>query len=121
MVPGFLEETPLVQGLAGQARADATSSVLSEVIEAHATRRFVLVLEDCHWMDSASWRLLLRVAQDYPEALLVLTSRPATEVQEADALRRLGRFTEMQPCRPPTERDRSLVERCSNAATSLRN
>ena len=53
----------------------------------HATSRFVLVLEDCHWMDSASWRLVLRVAQDYPQALIVLTSRPAADVQELSALR----------------------------------
>lgn len=95
VVPGFLDETPLVQGLTGQARADATSTVLGEVLEAHATRRFVLVLEDCHWMDSASWRLLLRIAQDHPQALIVLTSRPAADVQEASALRLLPGFVEM--------------------------
>ena len=66
-MPGFLDETPLVQSISGQARADATSSLLSEIIAlARAGSRFLLVLEDCHWMDSASWRLLLRVAQDYP-------------------------------------------------------
>jgi hypothetical protein len=96
VVPGFLEETPLVQSLAGQARADATSTVLGEVLEAHATRRFVLILEDCHWMDSASWRLLLRVAQDFPEGLVVLTSRPTSDVQEVNSLRTLGRFRQMK-------------------------
>jgi hypothetical protein len=96
VVPGFLEETPVVQGLTGQARADATSTVLGEVLEAHATARFVLILEDCHWMDSASWRLLLRVAQGHPQALIVLTSRPITDVQEAGALRTLSGFVEMK-------------------------
>ena len=95
VVPGFLEETTLVQSLTGQARADATSTVLEEVLEAHATRRFVLILEDCHWMDSASWRLLLRIAQDFPDALIVLSSRPAADVQEASTLRTLSRFREM--------------------------
>ena len=76
--------------------------MLGEVLEAHATSRFVLILEDCHWMDSASWRLLLRVAQDYPQALIVLTSRPTTDVQEASALRTLPGFVEMKlaPLRP---------------------
>ena len=99
---GFLEETPLVRSLTGQARADATSSVLSEVIAAHAKNRFVLVLEDCHWMDSASWRLLLRVAQDYPQALIVLTSRPARTCRKLSALRLLEGFAEMKlaPLRP---------------------
>ena len=96
VVPGFLEESPLVQGLTGQARADATSTVLGEVLEAHATPRFVLILEDCHWMDSASWRLLIRVAQGHPQALIVLTSRPTTGVQEAGALRTISGFVEMK-------------------------
>ncbi|HEX7281297.1 MAG TPA: AAA family ATPase [Vicinamibacterales bacterium] len=95
VVPGFLEETPLVQGLTGQARADATSTLLEEVLEAHATRRFVLIIEDCHWMDSASWRLLLRIAQNFSDALIVLSSRPAADVQEASTLRTLDRFREM--------------------------
>jgi tetratricopeptide (TPR) repeat protein len=102
VIPGFLEETPLAHGISGQARADATASVLSEVLASHATSRFVLVLEDCHWMDSASWRLLLRVVQDYPGAFIVLTSRPTVDVQELSALRRLEAFAEMplSPLRP---------------------
>ena len=96
VVPGLIEESPLVRSLSGQARADATSRLLSEVIATHATSRFVIVLEDCHWMDSASWRLVLRVAQDYPKALIVLTSRPSTDSQEMSALRRLEPFTEMK-------------------------
>ena len=102
VVPGFLDETSLVQSVTGQARADATSTVLSEVLEAHATNRFILIMEDCHWMDSASWRLLLRVAQDYPQALIVLTSRPINDGQEASSLRIVPRFVEMKlaPLRP---------------------
>ena len=96
VVPGFLEETPIVRSLSGQARADATARVLSEIIASRAGSRFILVLEDCHWMDSASWRLLLRVAQDYPQALIVLTSRPLTESQELIALKRLEQFVEMK-------------------------
>jgi class 3 adenylate cyclase len=95
VVPGFLEETTLVQGLTGQARADATLTVLEEVLEAHATRRFVLILEDCHWMDSASWRLLLRIAQHFSDALIVLSSRPTADVQESTTLRALPRFREI--------------------------
>ena len=46
-------------------------------------------------MDSASWRLVERVAHDFPRALLVLTSRPHLGGGELDALRRLERFTEL--------------------------
>ncbi len=111
VMPGFLDETPLTQSISGQARADATSSLLSEIIASRAGNRFLLVLEDCHWMDSASWRLLLRVAQDYPSACIVLTSRPSVDVQELGTLRRLEPFTEMKltPLRPAAIG--SLVER----------
>ncbi len=95
VLPGYLEETAFVSGLSGDARANATLTVLSEVIGYCAPSRLVLVVEDCHWMDSASWRLVLRIAQDHPSILLVLTSRPAKEGTELDALRRLDRFVEV--------------------------
>ena len=56
---------------------------------------FVLVLEDCHWMDSASWRLAERVANDFPSALLILTSRPCPDSIEIEGLRRLEHFVEL--------------------------
>ena len=47
-------------------------------------------------MDSASWRLVLRVAQDYPQALVVLTSRPVTDVRELRALSALEGYAELK-------------------------
>ena len=61
-------------------------------------------------MDSASWRLLLRVTQDYPQALIVLTSRPAADVQELSELRRLERFAEMKLSPLRSAAIESLVE-----------
>jgi energy-coupling factor transporter ATP-binding protein EcfA2 len=110
VVPGLLDESSLVRSLSGQARADATSRVLSEILGAHATSRFLLILEDCHWMDSASWRLVLRIAQDYPQAFIVLTSRPSTESQELGALRRLDQFTDMRVSPLRSNAIESIVE-----------
>src|SRR5262249_19699253 len=95
VVPGFLEETALVNNLSGQARADATTTLLSDVIVARAGSRFMLVMEDCHWLDSASWRLVSRVAQDCPQALIILTSRPTIDFQELGGLSQLPGFTQM--------------------------
>ena len=76
VIPGFVNETETTQGMSAQPRADAALSVLSQVIGQQGMDRFVLVLEDCHWMeDFSSWRLLLRVVQDNPHSLIVLTSR----------------------------------------------
>jgi class 3 adenylate cyclase len=96
VLPGLLEETTLVRGLSGRARTDATINFLSEVIRDCAGDSFMLCLEDCHWMDSASWRLVDRIARDFPRALLILTSRPHTDRKELGALRCLERFAELE-------------------------
>ncbi len=111
VVPGFLEETAVVQGLSGQARADATATVLSELLGARVPAGFVLVLEDCHWMDTASCRLLLRIAQDNPRALVVITRRPGGDVDELAALKRLDQpFVEMPLSSLRKDAIRSLAE-----------
>ena len=46
-------------------------------------------------MDSASWRLLVRVAQDHPRVLIALTARPTAIGQEFQALKRTSGFNEM--------------------------
>ena len=110
VLPGFMGETPEILNLTGEARAKATLSVLGHTFSLAAPARFVLVLEDCHWMDSASWRLIVRVAQDRPDSLIVLTSRPEKPPPEFDALRRLDTFSELalSPLRDDAVRD--LVE-----------
>jgi class 3 adenylate cyclase len=95
VVPGYLEDTPLTRRLSGQARADATVSLLTEILATRASSGFLLVLEDCHWLDSPSWRLALHVCQEYPQACIVLTSRPGEEAEELAAIRHLERFVEI--------------------------
>jgi hypothetical protein len=110
VTPGLLPETPTVSGLSGQARADATLRVLGEAVATLAGERVVVVLEDCHWMDLSSWRLVLRVAQDLPGALIVLTSRPIPETPELSALRRLAHFTELKLTPLPDDAIAAIVE-----------
>jgi hypothetical protein len=111
VMPGFLEETPVVQSVSGQARADATATVLSEIITARVADRFVLILEDCHWMDAASSRLLLRIGQDNPRALIVATCRPGADVEGLGVLKRLEQpFAEMALSSLRKDAIRSLVE-----------
>jgi class 3 adenylate cyclase len=95
VVPRLLPETEYVSGLTGQARADATLTVLTEVLKEYAASRLVIVLEDCHWMDSASWHLVLHVVQEFPQALMLMTSRPGTGGDNLKVLRETSGFTEM--------------------------
>ncbi len=95
VLPGLLEENALVSGLSGHIRAQATLSLLSEVIRRSAGETFVLILEDCHWMDSASLHLVEQVVNDFPHALIILTSRLSFEGEELGTLRGLARFAEL--------------------------
>jgi class 3 adenylate cyclase len=95
VVPGFFEDSYHARDLSGDARADAIVRLLSEVITLLSPKPMILVLEDCHWMDSASWRLLQRVAVDNPAALILLTSRPQIQRQELDGLKSLRNYLEL--------------------------
>ncbi len=63
--------------LNGQARAEQTRALLTQVLQAAITRSpKVLIIEDAHWLDSASWALILSVSQQVRPLLLVIATRP---------------------------------------------
>ncbi len=66
--------------LFGETRASATNALLVRLL-AQATERapLQLILEDCHWLDSASWSLARAAAEQVPGLLLVLATRPLAE------------------------------------------
>jgi predicted ATPase len=50
-------------------------------------RAALVVLEDAHWFDSASWGALARVVARVPRLLVVVTTRPLDALgREAEAL-----------------------------------
>jgi class 3 adenylate cyclase/predicted ATPase len=64
--------------LQGKLRADETQSVLVEVLrEATGGVPTVLLLEDAHWFDSATWAVLERVLAELPNVSLGVTTRPS--------------------------------------------
>ncbi|HEY1011687.1 MAG TPA: adenylate/guanylate cyclase domain-containing protein, partial [Herpetosiphonaceae bacterium] len=73
-------ETEQTAALSGQARADATHEFLLRVLRGKLEQApAVLILEDAHWIDSASWALARRVQRELPHMLLVLATRPLIE------------------------------------------
>jgi hypothetical protein len=61
----------------GAVRADNTRDLLIRVLRLEAsTRPLMIVIEDAHWLDSASWTLALRARREIPSLLLVVTMRP---------------------------------------------
>jgi class 3 adenylate cyclase/tetratricopeptide (TPR) repeat protein len=83
VLPLELQDNDVTRQMTGQVRADNTRDFLLRILGASASRSpKLIVLEDAHWLDSASWALTLLVRQRINPALLVLTTRPLTEPPE---------------------------------------
>ena len=80
VLPLDLPQGELIGQLQGQMRADNIRSLLIGALQAATEQQpLLIVVEDAHWCDSASWALARLVAQQIPTALLVLALRPLTE------------------------------------------
>lgn len=75
-----LPDNSFTTQLTQEARVNLTNELLTRLIQVEAKLRSIqLILEDCHWMDSASWtltRLIAEVAEDF---LLLIITRPLNE------------------------------------------
>ncbi len=71
-----LGATARTQEMTGQVRADNTRALLVRVLQhATATHRAAVVLDDVHWMDSASWSLCVAVRVQCPRVAMVMALR----------------------------------------------
>ncbi len=77
VLPLDIPETDLTAQMSGQVRADNTRTLLLGVLESVVAQNpTVLVLDEAHWLDSASWALALAVAQRVRPLLLIVATRP---------------------------------------------
>jgi class 3 adenylate cyclase/tetratricopeptide (TPR) repeat protein len=75
-----LPDNEITAQMSGQVRADNTHDLLLRILEVEARRApTVLILEDAHWLDSASWALAALVAQRLPSLLLIIATRPLAD------------------------------------------
>jgi class 3 adenylate cyclase len=64
-------------GLFGGGRAEKTQAVIIALLERLiAPKPQVLIVEDAHWFDSASWQLLERFSRVFPNVMIAIVSRP---------------------------------------------
>jgi hypothetical protein len=62
-----------------------TNDLLARLIQTDAKRqRIQLILEDCHWMDSASWTLTRLLAESCEDFLLFIITRPLNDKSPHD-------------------------------------
>lgn len=70
-------ETASTRGMSGTNRRDSTVELLVAILtEAAARSPLLVVLDDVHWFDSASWALTLAAARKVSPMLLILLTRP---------------------------------------------
>ena len=91
VLPLDLPPDEVVGQLRGPVRADNLRRLLIAVLRIVAEQQpLLIVLEDAHWCDSASWALAWLVSQQIPRVLLVLGLRPL-----ADAPPEYGRLRDL--------------------------
>ncbi|HSH01614.1 MAG TPA: AAA family ATPase [Anaerolineae bacterium] len=79
VLPVSMPESGLVAAMKGEIRARNTQKLLLGIIQRTAAAApLVLILDDTHWLDSASWQLCRLVVTQVRPLLLVVVSRPWT-------------------------------------------
>ena len=78
VLPAMRAAARAAPDLSPQDMARVTCETLAALLRDRLTDGGLIVIEDVHWMDSASWLLADHVARLVPGVLLVLVSRPDT-------------------------------------------
>ncbi len=80
LLPIPIPDNELTSAMSGEIRASNTRELLTRLLNLGAQDAPVLiVMEDLHWFDSASWALLADVQQKVRPILLALNTRPLSE------------------------------------------
>ncbi len=77
-----LPETAVTAAMEPQGRADALRDLVAAIVRRSAARApLLVVLDDAHWFDSASWAMAAAAARLAPQALFLIATRPVMEPQ----------------------------------------
>jgi len=80
VLPLDFQDNDLTVHMTGEVRANNTHELLTGLLGAEArSAPVLLIVEDAHWLDSASWALLRLVSRTVQPALLVIATRPLSD------------------------------------------
>ena len=81
MVSAAVEDSVLIAGMESELRGENTLRLLTAIVRGapRASAPFVIVIDDGHWVDSASWAMAERAVREIPALLLVIATRPFGE------------------------------------------
>ena len=85
VIPLELPDNDLTLQMTGQVRADNTHALVIRLLQRQAAAEpLLLLLEDAHWFDSASWALTLAISRTVQPLLMVISMRPLSDPLPAD-------------------------------------
>lgn len=89
ILPLDIPENDFTSPMSGEIRAENTRHLLLRLLEINNTQSpSIIILENAHWLDSASWALALAVSQHLASVLMVIVMRPpAAPILEIEQLR----------------------------------
>ena len=80
VLPFALEETPATLQMTPEARGEVSRRLLVDLFKQGTEGEpALLVVEDAHWLDTASWSLVEELRQQVKDLLLVVATRPVEE------------------------------------------
>jgi len=81
LLPVSIAENEFTSSLTGETRGGNIRELLVKILQYEAAQsRLLIVVEDLHWLDSASWALLLDVYQQIRPLMLVISTRPFGQI-----------------------------------------
>lgn len=85
--PAGLEDTALTAELGGQARAQGTLALVTDLLHAvFAGRARCLCIDDAQWLDPASQQVLTRLRASAPDLMILVLTQPAAGMGWRDAM-----------------------------------
>lgn len=98
ILPLDIPETDETNAMSGETRAENTRWLLMQILTLYSRNHpLVIILDDAHWMDSASWALARTVAQRMRSVLMVLSYRTGSKLpNEAMQLQTLPQLVQIE-------------------------
>eukprot|EP01127_Copromyxa_protea_P016779 TRINITY_DN5057_c0_g1_i1.p1 TRINITY_DN5057_c0_g1~~TRINITY_DN5057_c0_g1_i1.p1 ORF type:complete len:1540 (-),score=346.83 TRINITY_DN5057_c0_g1_i1:24-3995(-) len=79
ILPIIIPDNSTTKQLSPDLKTEATNELIISLLKVNPEYR-VIVMDDCSWLDSASWRLALLVSQTLPHIFLVIALRPSSNL-----------------------------------------
>jgi tetratricopeptide (TPR) repeat protein len=77
VMPLGFTENELTRNMRGEKKVSKTNEMLKEILSWKVSQTpYLLILEDLHWFDYASWALLRKMISELSDFMIVITMRP---------------------------------------------